>query len=284
MNPSNIAKTVINTITKADLDPVLSMHLGNCMFEKSLASVSTNEQLIRVLARYIHFNSPFGGGVANLAGEIATRPELFRDPDEEVEQFADRSSKIAADIFYAAIDEFGDSTSPKRATHRTLAQATLKGVATYLGFDAEHLNQILRPDESLLEIGARVRNGYCLNQSIDEPKLLHSIGYHAGSEVLADEEFNILDRYLQTNHPALVEYLTHTRVNMNGAELPAYIWVSVHCSVEADHFECAIRSANSALRYYAGQEKRETVKQQIIEGFQEFASVQSEFMQSLLIH
>ena len=35
-------------------------------------------------ARYIQFNSAFGPGLANLAGEIAARQGLFRDPDEPV--------------------------------------------------------------------------------------------------------------------------------------------------------------------------------------------------------
>ena len=41
---------------------------------------------------------------------------------------ADRAAEVASDFFYAAIDEFDDRSTPWRDTHRTLAQATLKGV------------------------------------------------------------------------------------------------------------------------------------------------------------
>ena len=40
--------------------------------------------------------------------EIGARLHLFRDPCEAIEMLADRSVEVAAKVFYAAIDEFGD--------------------------------------------------------------------------------------------------------------------------------------------------------------------------------
>ena len=92
----------------------------------------TRRALLSVLGRYIQFNSAFGPGLANLAGEIAARQGLFRDADEPVRILADRAAEVGADFFYAAVDEFDDRATPWRDTHRTLAQATVKGMGALL--------------------------------------------------------------------------------------------------------------------------------------------------------
>ena len=63
---------------------------------------------------------------------------------------------------------------------------------------------------------------------------------------------------------------------------PAYAWIQIHTSVEADHFQAAVISANLALRYYAGDQTPVAVKDQILEGFQHFATVQTRFMNGLV--
>jgi hypothetical protein len=99
--------------------------------------------------------------------------------------------------------------------------------------------------------------------------------------VLADQEFNVLDAFLRTNYPDLVEYLMKTRVLIGDSESAAYRWIQVHTTVEADHFAAAVKSANLALRYYAGSESRAGIKGWILEGVKEFADMQTEFMKSL---
>src|SRR2546422_4804556 len=122
-----------NRIARADLDPVLAAHRGNQDLERAFVEAKAPEGLLSLLGRYIQFNSAFGAGLANLAGEIAARQALFQDPDEALHIAADRAAEVAADFFYAAVDEFDDRATPWRDTHRTLAQATLKGLGTCFG-------------------------------------------------------------------------------------------------------------------------------------------------------
>ena len=271
----------VERLQKSDLEPILGVHTGNRTFARCFQNTAGNEDLLRLLGRYIHFNSVFGGGVANLAGEIAVRQNLFRDPEETVEILADRSADVAADIFFAAVDEFDDRSTPQRDTHRTLAQATLKATGHFWGYDAAALNAIIRLNAATLTAIDRVRDGYGVDQVVDARKLFSAMGFHAGSEMLADEEFQLLDTYLHTYHPDLVAYLEQTKVEINGIRHAAYWWVHIHTSVEADHFEFAAKGANRALQYYAGRESPAQVKAWILAGFQEFSAVQTAFMDGL---
>lgn len=265
-----------------DLEPVLREHTGKGIFAGSLAQTADGTELLCVLSRYIHFNSVFGSGVANLAGEIGSRQDLFRDSEETVAIVADRSVEVAADVFFAAIDEFGDHNTIRRSTHRTLAQATLKAAGSFFELSSAELDKIAQPCEPTLAAIHKVRDGYRINQKVDEPKIFRGIGFHIGSEVLADQEFNVLDAFLRTNYPDLVEYLVTTKVPIGDSEIAAYRWIQIHTSVEADHFKAAIKSANLALRYYAGAETQACVKGWILDGLGDFADVQTEFMKSLM--
>jgi hypothetical protein len=267
---------------RSDLAPILASHTGNQIFEQTLARMSSPEEVLRVLSRYIYFNSFFGSGVASLAGEIGARQDIFRDPAEEVETISDRSIEVAAEIFYAAIDEFGNPLTLKQSTHRTLAQATLKATGQFYNYDTAALNCAAQPNNSTLAATERVRTGYGVGLNMDERKLLKAIGFHIGSEVLADAEFNILDAVLRAEYADLVEHLRKSKVFINGTENMAYRWIQIHTSVEADHFSAAMVGANLALRYYAGSGGRGWAKQWLIEGFREFAAMQTDFMEGLL--
>lgn len=271
-------------IDYADIQPIVELCRGNQTFDQTVRQIERGEELLRVVSRYIQFNSIFGSGVANLAGEVGARQELFRDGGEAVAAMADRSVEVAAAIFYAAIDEFGGSQTLHRATHRTLAQATLRATGDFLGCELADFNRLLSPHEATLKAIGRVCAGYGLNRALTEPQLFRAIGFHIGSEALADEEFNLLDRALHDEHAELVDYLKRTKITINGTQNAAYRWIYIHTSVEADHFGAAVVSANLALRYYAGTASKAQVKDWILEGVREFAATQTQFMESLLEH
>ena len=272
----------VQGIELSDLESVLATHDGIGAFGRALERAGGGEQLLRVLGRYIQFNSVFGSGVANLSGEVGARQDLFRDSDEDAQVAADRSADVAARIFSAAIDEFGGCSATRRSTHRTLAQATLKAVGEFFGRQWGALDDAVRVNEATLTAIERVRDGYGVNQSLGERKLMRAVGFHVGSELLADEEFRLLDRFLRESYPELVTYLERTRVRANGDACPAYLWVSVHTTVEAEHFADAIAGANHAMRFYAGAESLRRIKEWVLEGFAEFAAVQTEFMEGLM--
>ena len=268
-------------LTRQDLEPVLAAHRGTEALRQAVAGASSPGALLSVVGRYVQFNSAFGPGLANLAGEIAARPELFRDPDEPLAVVADRAAEVAADFFYAAVDEFDDRLTPWRDTHRTLAQATLKAMGAWFGYTPQQLNDVIRINHETAAAMAKVSYGYGIGAALDDARLFRAMGFHTGSEVLADAEFNVLDQGLRTARPDLVEALGKTRVAIAGQQHDAYYWVRVHTSVEADHFDAALKGVNNAGRYYAGASDPATVKEWVLEGFRDFADVQGTFMTAL---
>ena len=270
-----------NRIARADLEPVLAAHRGNQDLERAFVEAKAPERLLSVLGRYIQFNSAFGAGLANLAGEIAARKGLFRDAQAPLRIVADRSAEVASDFFFAAIDEFDDRATPWRDTHRTLAQATLKGAGSFFGYTPGQLNDAVRINAATTTAVSRVWEGYGVGARLEDPRLFGAMGFHTGSEILADQEFVIIDRTLRRDRPDLVRALEAMKVEILGQKHNAYYWIRIHTGVEAEHFDAALKGVNNALRYYAGETDPAAVKAWILDGFTRFADVQSEFMAGL---
>jgi hypothetical protein len=271
----------MDRITRDDLSPVLAVHQGAEALRVAVEGAGTAPALLSVLARYIQFNSAFGPGLANLAGEIAARQGLFQDPEEVVRILADRAAEVAADFFYAAVDEFDDRATPWRDTHRTLAQATLKGMGTFFGYTPAQLNDVLHVNAATEDAMDLVWEGYGVGASLEEARLFRAMGFHTGSEILADQEFVVLDRALRASRADLVAALESMKVPLLGERHNAYYWIRIHTGVEAEHFDAALKGVNNALRFYAGRDPSDTVKGWILEGFRTFADVQGEFMARL---
>lgn len=267
-------------IAESDLKPVLEGHAGNRMLDNALRGVESGHGMIRLIGQYTLFNSVFGGGVANLAGEIAERQDMFGDNAEEISSLSDRSAFVAARIFAASVPEFGGENCGY--THRSLAQATLKGLAQFFELSPGIVNDALVVTPALTDAIAGVQYGYGSNRELDEIDLFRGIGFHMGSECLADDEFNIIDQVLGEKWAKLVSFLESTNVSVGGEiPHPAYEWVKIHTTVEADHFRFALEGVNLALQYYRGQHSQEEVTAAIIDGFVEFARVQLRFMEFL---
>ena len=263
------------------LASMLSRHRGNQALQAAFESAGNAPRLLTILGRYIQFNSAFGPGLANLAGEIAACQGLFRDPEEPVLILQDRAAHVASDFFYAAIDEFDDRATPWRDTHRTLAQACLNGMGAYFGYAPAQLNDVVSINPMTEASIQRVWEGYGLGARLPESRLFRGMGFHAGSEILADQEFVIIDRVLKKTRPEMVAALEAARVPVLGEKHNAYYWIRIHTGVEAEHFDAALAGVNNALRFYAGETDAGTVKAWILEGFDHFASVQSDFMAAL---
>lgn len=268
-------------VGRNDLEQVLSAHRGNEALRAAFAGATEPGRFLSVLGRYVQFNSAFGPGLANLAGEIAARQGLFRDPDEPVRILADRAAEVGSDFFYAAIDEFDDRATHWRDTHRTLAQATVKGTGRFFGFPPERLDEVIRINPATEAAIVRVQEGYGLGERLGEERLFGAMGFHVGSEILADREFLIIDRVLREGRPDLVAALQAMKVEILGERHDAYYWIHIHTGVEAEHFDAALRGVNKALRFYTGGEDPARVKGWMLAGFARFAGVQSDFMDAL---
>lgn len=260
-----------------EVKSVLAVERGNEVWSETLNHTSNPYDLLRISARYIHFNSPFGSGGASLAGAISARQDLFQDLDEPISFLRDRSVEVAAAVFYAVIDEFGGSVQVHRVTHRSMAQATLKATAQFFGHD---LGLISINPATLLAV-SEVKSAYGVNRVMDEQDLFYGIGFHQGSETLADEEFRILKGSLETRWAELVDHLGSTNIIISENPVQAYQWIPLHAVVEADHARAALEAENLALTYYAGIEHKERVKKWILDGVRGFAKVQAKFMRDL---
>lgn len=273
----------MENIDGSDIEAAFVTSVGNNTFVDALEKVVSGDDILCLLGRYINFNAIFASSVATLAGGIAGRQDIFRDADEVIEDLADRCVEVAMDIFFAAIDEFGGCARNHRKTHRSMAQATLKATAIFFGVGPERLNGIVRLNKSTRATIHKVQDGYGVNQTLDEHNIFHAIGFHLGSEMLADKEFRILDNFLSAKYPELVKYLRTTEVSISGVQHAAYHWIRIHTSVEAEHFDVAVKGANRALRYYAGKENKARIKSWIMAGLMDFTVVQAEFMAGLLV-
>jgi hypothetical protein len=269
---SALTATVAGAITVSDIDLVTRPFGGCRSFSGALESIGSNEALIRCLARYVQFNAAFGSGVASLAGAIGARRDLFRDRADSIADLSDRSVEIAATIFYAAIDEFGGSKC-RYPTHRAMARQLLKSAALHSGCP-------LPAEMADSEFSPAVCEGYGIGRKLDDNSLFAAIGFHLGSELLADEEFGILDRFLRSRFPGLVSLLEQDRT---GGGHAAYLWIQLHTKVEADHFETALRGADRAVELYSGRAERREMRDMVLEGAKQFAAVQAGFM-STLVH
>src|SRR5678815_1800370 len=86
---------LMSAITWEDLQPVLAVHQGAEALRVAVDGAGTPPHFLSVVARYIQFNSAFGPGLANLAGEIAARQGLFQDKEEPVRILADRAAAVS---------------------------------------------------------------------------------------------------------------------------------------------------------------------------------------------
>jgi hypothetical protein len=243
------------------------------------AALGDGESLLRFLGRYVLWNAGFGAGVAQLAAKIARSRALFLDPDEPIAALADRSTHVASFFFDAARDEFDDRATPHRDTHRTLAQATLRGVAEQFGL-LQRAEELLAEPDWLRDLNEGVQRGYGLGVPDDLPGCFFAMGFHVGSEILADSEFSRIDNGLRAGSPELVKRLLSRRIRVAGHEHPAYYWIGVHSGqgggVEAEHFEWATGGVREGLRYVRAEE-RDALKASALHGFDRFARIHRDF-------
>jgi hypothetical protein len=259
-------------------------HLVRDAVQTALREVQSR---LRFFGHYTSWNGFFGSGVAALAGKIGRCRGLFLDPDEPIRAVADRSVYVASFFFDAARDEFDDRDTVHRDTHRCLAQATVKGLLDYererSNFSSS-LDELLREPAWLKNLNRRVATGYGAHSEDDLPALYTSIGYHLGSEVLADKEFSIIDSTLRETAPQIVEYLRNARVHIAGQNHVAYQWIAIHSGhgggVEADHFAWATKGARLAFRFVP-PEQHEALRRHMHTGFLNFASDHKTFFENV---
>jgi hypothetical protein len=250
------------------------------------SSFATLPGAVKFVARYAAWNCVFGSGVAGLASKIGRSRSLFFE-EGLPRPLADRSVLLASWFFDAARDEFDDRDTAHRDTHRCLAQATLAGLIEYAienGHpelrDRARLERDTEDPDWLVALRAAAASGYGHGRPDDRPTIFGSIGFHLGSEMLADREFSMIDAQLREHHPALVESLLARTVTLAGQAHPAYQWIRIHSAhgggAEADHFAWALRGVDTAFRY-SPESEHDRLELEIRGGYLAFAKDHDEF-------
>jgi hypothetical protein len=218
-----------------------------------LTRVTNGEQLTRFFVRYAEWNGRFANGVAALVSLIGNQRNLFQEAGFP-RAVADRSNFIASYIFDAARDEYNDHINPIRDTHRCMAQASLICMSAFYGLGNKVLDEA--EPEALRQLNEAVLVGYTGRTIVGDDmatRVFAGLGYHLGSELLADREFSIIDEYLRQHKNDLVQHLMRSTIELAGGQHRCYAWVGVHSGhgggVEAEHFEYAVSGARAALKY-----------------------------------
>ncbi len=268
-----------------ELDLAFFRSLADCdaanqRVQDRLAHMRSGEDVLRFFTQYATWNGRFANGVAALASLIGDSRAHFQEPGF-ARAAADRSNYVASFIFDAARDEYDDHINPMRDTHRCMAQASLISMAKFYGLGDEVLNE---PDpRALTEVCDGVMFGYRGRHHTGAGvvgEIFAGIGYHLGSELLADREFSLIDEHLRGQRDDLVQHLMRSTVELAGGKHRCYAWVGVHSGhgggVEADHFEFAVAGAKAGLQFLVGATKEDAIAA-LLAGFRAFAEDHRKF-------
>ncbi|MCP4809104.1 MAG: hypothetical protein GY913_13195 [Proteobacteria bacterium] len=265
-----------------DLQARHDFSASKALVESALGrAMRSNTSLVRFFARYTSWNGYFGSGVAALAAKCGRSRKVFMDRNQPIEQLADRSVFVGSFFFDAARDEFDDRDTVHRDTHRCLAQATLSGLITYSRLtETGEINMLLSDPVWLDALQERVAVGYGARSADTPASIFRAMGYHLGSEVLADEEFSLIHTAMEQANPDLVKWLDGHSVTIAGQEHNAWYWVKIHSGhgggVEADHFDWAIKGVRRGFQFSKPTLHPE-LKKQVFLGFDDFARDHAEF-------
>lgn len=247
--------TLNNTLDETFLRSLVDFESVEERVRKRISLLSNGPDLLRFFVHYASWNGYFANGVSALTSLVGNSRELFREAGF-ARAVADRSNYIASFFFDAARDEYDDHINPLRDSHRCMAQASLLSMQRFFGLGDELLNE--EEPAELSAVNDAVLAGYTGRACADSGKVAQAfaaIGYHLGSELLADREFSLIDEYLRQHHSELVQHLMRSSVVLAGGPHRCYAWVGVHSGhgsgVEADHFEHALQGARCALDYLA---------------------------------
>jgi hypothetical protein len=271
-------RIVTKRFTTETFDDLFDRQMNNANIEATIELAASDPvKLYYFMQRYAYFNSFAGSLVARLASSIGISYQLFRQEEVAVVEQSDRGLEIAAKVLAATIDEHADAGA-QQVPHRTLAQVTLQAVGDYAQLSNLELNKIGEAPDWMATIIIDLIAGY--QGKIDDLEaIVTAIGFHIGSELLADREYSLIDkvvRYTNRGH-GFDAWLQGKQVEVGGKRLSPWYWIVVHgkhnaSGVEADHFELALDALNLLAQYRP--ESHEQIWQWASKGFLDFAGLQ----------
>jgi hypothetical protein len=271
-------RTATARFTTETFDNLFDRQMNNANIEATIELAASDPvKLYYFMQRYAYFNSYAGSLVARLASSIGISYQLFRQNEVAVIDQSDRGLEIAAKVLAATIDEHADAGA-QQVPHRTLAQITLKAVSEYANLGDNELNQVAQAPAWMQAIITDLIDGY--QGKIDDLEaIVTALGFHIGSELLADREYSLIDKVVRyTNRGSGFDaWLQGKQVEVGGKRLSPWYWIVVHgkhnaSGVEADHFELALDALNLLAEYRP--ESNEQIWQWASKGFLDFAELQ----------
>lgn len=267
---------------------LVDFHVVEARVRRRLGLLRDGADVLRFFVHYASWNGCFANGVSALTSLVGSRRELFREAGY-ARALADRSNFVASFFFDAARDEYDDHINPLRDSHRCMAQASLIGMQGFFGLGDDVFNEAEPAELDAVNEGVMV--GYTGGKKVggntageaaargnaaegdSVMQVFSAMGYHLGSELLADREFSLIDEYLRAHQNDLVQHLMRTTVPLAGSTHRCYAWVGVHSGhgggVEADHFDRAAEGARAGLQYLAAGSASQAVDA-LVDGFRAF--------------
>jgi hypothetical protein len=264
--------------TTEEFNDLFDGHSNNTNIEITINMAASDPvKLYYFMQRYAYFNSFAGSLVARLASSIGISYQLFRQESVTVVDQSDRGLEIAAKVLAATIDEHADAGA-QQVPHRTLAQATLQAISDYAQLSDVELNQIAQAPSWMEDIVTDLIAGY-QGKVNDIEAIVTALGFHIGSELLADREYSLIDKVVRyTNRGnGFDTWLQGKQVEVSGKRLSPWYWIVVHgkhnaSGVEADHFAFALDALNLLAQYRP--ESHELIWRWASRGFLSFAELQ----------
>ena len=281
INNNNKMERILNHINKRNEE-------NNAMLTTTMHKIRDNEdqypdiRFLKFMTRYVEWNAFFPGCVSYLVGAIHLS-DIFQYDNEWKRTFESTHADIASYIFAAAEDEYGFEGN--RHTHRKMALEFLDGMERLVM--ASHLDVNFTPNSDFVIEGVKpfineyhdkIKNGYGVGQGFASgmgiEHIFSAIGFHMASEMLATNEFTLIDEIFNTRMPHIKKKLQNT-----GSECGLYDWVTVHIAVEVEHFNMCLKGAELALDYIERYYPQFLAKAEasVIEGFDRFAKLQEKF-------
>ena len=250
--------------------------------QTSLKKISSDEDLINFLNRYVYFNNLFAPSVLSLSSAVHCNVDLFVDRQEKISYLTDISSEIAGLILSSAEDEYCNKELGIRISHRTIAKNFIRGVFEYFNILSTADSHRFKINKATNTAINDVKLNYFLNYNTSKNKeetLFNSIGFHLGSELLADIEFNCINDYITKKHKGMHKFLLDKNFPPG---INSYAWIKIHTFVEKEHSENCFRAINMAVRHYNGKEDIDTVCEWVLFGFMNFVKSQNDFFSKIL--
>ncbi len=246
---------------------------NNRYLEENLRTLDEPARLLLFLHRFVIFNDALAARVPYLAGLIHLTPNVFVEAGS-AGFLGQVNARIAAHVAEAANDEYR-ITPTRNLVHQHLSQAFFRAALSHYkaqsGEDFERLHPPPKAIESL------IGEARCRFFVAPAPRdLLSGLGFHLGLEFFANEEFNLVDRFLSERHPALVAAL-----KQGGEEVNDYTWLALHTVVEVGHYRAGLEAVREAVASFR-EPTETTVKAQVVmDGLAAFADLQLRYYQAV---